>query len=102
MAQRIDIPETVSVYYRRVGEAHIFTSPDLRGLHVGDSDLRDAFESIVDAVSGLVFLTFGVDTGYAPDITFEKFSRQLIDHESDFQGRPALVIKRESSQHLHS
>lgn len=97
MGQAIKIPETVSVFYRRAGNVHVFTSPDLRGLHVGHRDLRCAFDLIAQAVSGLVELKFGVVAGYEPERSFDEFLDRLNQDGVEALSEPALTVKKGQS-----
>ncbi len=70
-------PETVQVLYKRAGQTHVFTSPDLNGLHIGNSDLEAAFKLIVDAISALVEADTGATTAYKFDMSFEEFETSI-------------------------
>ena len=84
------VPNPVRIFHRRVGCLHIFTSPDLRGLHVGHSDLEQAFALIPEAVSGLVELETGINATYEPEVPFEHFRLKALDNEELFHCfRPA-------------
>jgi len=68
MDTALHAPNPVRIFHRRAGCVHIFTSPELRGLHVGHSDLEQAFALIPEAVSGLVELETGVEGTRSPPI----------------------------------
>ncbi len=70
-------PVSVRILYKRAGMSHIFYSPDLPGLHVGDIDLRKAFGLIVEAVSGLVEVKYNKQLDYSTDMSFEQFEQNL-------------------------
>jgi hypothetical protein len=79
MNTALHAPNPVRIFHRRAGCLHIFTSPDLRGLHVGHSDLEQAFALIPEAVSGLVELESGIDAIYEPEAPFEQFKLKVLN-----------------------
>lgn len=90
-------PEAVRVLYNKAGVSHVFTSPDLPGLHIGHPDLRAAFDVIARAVGGLVAADYGVEAEYTCDLSFDEF-RRLIEPKGEVldlqQFLPALTLVR--------
>ena len=100
MDSSIQVPESVRIFHHRAGRVHIFTSRDLRGLHVGHADLGTAFELITEAVSGLVRLNTGVEAFYEPEMTFEEF-RAHVEGEGDIDLlAPVMTVKVSAPQHV--
>lgn len=93
-----DAPETVSIIYRKAGTVHVFTSPDLRGLHVGHQNLKRAFEMIPEAVSGVVELTCGIEAEYEPDLSYDEFRSRLDSDEITCQ----LTVSLGHHGHTHN
>ena len=89
----LPVPSTVRIFHRRAGHVHIFTSPELRGLHVGHSDLEQAFALIPEAVSGLVELETGIDAIYEPEAPFEQFRLKVSDDGELDLASPVLPMK---------
>ncbi|NYZ16741.1 hypothetical protein HL658_29700 [Azospirillum sp. RWY-5-1] len=100
MGCEIRLPETISVYYRMVGPVHVFTSPELRGLHIGNEDLAEAFRLIPVAVSGLLEIKTGVHAVYEPDVSFAEFEEHLNDLDADALAAPALQMKMGERNHF--
>jgi hypothetical protein len=93
MGTILPVPSTVRIFHRRAGCVHIFTSPELRGLHVGHSDLEQAFALIPEAVSGLVELETGIDATYEPEAPFEQFRLKVSDDGEVDLASPVLLMK---------
>ncbi|MEO5337702.1 MAG: hypothetical protein H7841_12530 [Magnetospirillum sp. WYHS-4] len=74
-----DAPATVRIFYKQGHHSHIFTSPDLTGLHVGDPSMRKAYDWIGTAVSALVEAMCGVKARYEPDHQFEQV-KELVEN----------------------
>jgi hypothetical protein len=102
MGKHLIVPAMVRIFYRHAGRVHVFTSPDMRGLHVGHSDLRQAFALIPQAVSGLVELETGVEAVYEAEVSFEEFEAQLSNNSSDGLAEPVLKIKVGAHLNDHS
>jgi hypothetical protein len=93
MNTALHAPNPVRIFHRRAGCLHIFTSPELRGLHVGHSDLEQAFALIPEAVSGLVELETGIDAVYEPEAPFEQFRVKVSDDGELDLASPVLLMK---------
>src|SRR3954463_11644000 len=93
MDTALHAPNPVRIFHRRAGCVHIFTSPELRGLHVGHSDLKQAFTLIPEAVSGLVELETGIDATYEPGAPFEQFRLKVSDDGEVDLASPVLLMK---------
>ena len=52
-------PAKITVLYRNIGTGHVFTSPDLDGLHVVRSELKPAYELLLTLVSALLHRRIG-------------------------------------------
>ncbi|MBM3570472.1 MAG: hypothetical protein FJX46_17155 [Alphaproteobacteria bacterium] len=70
-------PDNVTLYYLPLGSLETFISPDLRGLNVADTDLRQAFERLSDVVSDLVEATYGIAAKYRIEPGFDEFRRSI-------------------------
>jgi hypothetical protein len=93
MGTILPVPSTVRIFHRRAGHVHIFTSPELRGLHVGHSDLEQAFALIPEAVSGLVELETGIEATYEPEAPYEQFRLKVSDDGELDLASPVLLMK---------
>jgi hypothetical protein len=91
MGKLAEAPSAVGIYHRVVGDSHIFTSPDLPGMHVGHPDARAAFAMIAPAVGLLVGATYGVNAEYEPDIKCEDFMMSLNHDLSDEVDEESLL-----------
>jgi hypothetical protein len=99
------LPDKVQIAYKRTYRSHVFTSPDLKGLHVGGPDLLKAYQGIAPSVSALVEAMLGVNAEYEVDMTYEKFQQAIanlesggiVDAERLFD--PILNAERRSSDH---
>lgn len=91
MGRSMKAPQAVRIWHKQVGASHIFTSPDLPGLHIGDPELRRAFDMISPAVSLLVEAIYGVEEEYVPDTSFENLEETLHTSESS-EGTSNLMI----------
>lgn len=69
------IPNEIYVVHQRRDVIHLFTSPDLPGLFIGSSDLKEAFDNVPDAVSGLVEIMSGLGVEYKCAITCDDLIR---------------------------
>jgi hypothetical protein len=70
-------PQRVTLIYREVGNTHVFTSPELRGFHIGMCDLNAAFDSAVLALGEHVSLLFNCKAKYHVDGGFVNFESHL-------------------------
>lgn len=52
-------PSRITVLYRNIGTGHVFTSPDIDGLHVVRSELKPAYELLLTVVSALLHRRLG-------------------------------------------
>jgi hypothetical protein len=75
-------PDKVRIAYKRTYKSHVFTSPDLKGLHVGGPDLLKAYKGIAPSVSALVEAMFGGHAEYDVDMPYEKFKQEIAHLES--------------------
>lgn len=70
-------PKEVQVLYRNLGRVHVFTSPDLPGLHHAHMNLKTAFETLPEVVADLVHLQYKKSHHYSLDRAFEEFQETL-------------------------
>ncbi len=71
-------PVRITVVYRPVGAAHVFTSEQLEGMHVARHDLRASYDLLLAVVSGLILRRFGGSkVRYDFKGGFEAFQRQI-------------------------
>jgi hypothetical protein len=64
---------SIKVGYRFVEGYHIFTSPDVRGLHVASRDPRKAYDSVAEVLQELISRKNGPVVKIAPALTFEEW-----------------------------
>jgi hypothetical protein len=57
--QKQTLPLKITVLYRPVGGAHVFTSPDIDGLHVARSELKPAYDLLLSVVAALLHRRLG-------------------------------------------
>lgn len=74
-------PKEVRVLYRDLGQVHVFTSPDLPGLHHANVDIRKAYETLPALVAELVELQFKQHEHYRLDRDFDAFQATLNSSE---------------------
>lgn len=70
-------PEQVTLVYRRVGDTHVFTAPELPGLHVGSSSQAKAFEQSIKALGEHVSQLHGCTATYTVEMSFAMFKQCL-------------------------
>jgi hypothetical protein len=86
-------PTKITVVYRPVGEAHVFTSSHIEGMHVARHDLRAAYDLLLSVVSGLIKRRFGGNKlHYDFRGGFEAFSREIKNRNPLIP--TALVLSR--------
>ena len=81
MTRRTDAPALVRIFHSRAGQEHVFTSPDIPGLFLGNADIRAAFDLVPDAVESLVLACHGVAVSYKPEMSFEEFQTRIDSNE---------------------
>ena len=71
-------PLKITVLYRPVGGAHVFTSPDIDGLHVAQSNIRPAYDLLLSVVAALLHRRLGgARARYHFAKGFEAFERAI-------------------------
>jgi len=84
MAEHIEVPHSVALIYRVVGDTHVFSSKGIKGLvHVGCHDREEAFHGVLGALNEHVSHTYGCPVTYSCAMTYEQFSEHLA-REDDF------------------
>lgn len=91
------VPNTVSMEYRALGDQHTFRSTDYFGVYVSDSTLRGAFDKIVSALESIVQINTGSEVGFEADKTFEEFQASL-EADKDTIPHPSIIIAGSSSE----
>lgn len=86
-------PSEIIIVYRGVGKTHVFTSPELRGFHIGSASLKTVFDTAPDALSKHVSLLFGSDVHYHLDMSFKEFEASLDSSEPMLPGLLIAYIK---------
>jgi len=88
-------PSKITVVYRPVGEAHVFTSAQIEGMHVARRDLRAAYDLLLSVVTGLIKRRFGgAKLYYDFRGGFEAFEREIKKRNPLIP--TALVLSRRS------
>ena len=70
-------PATIRITYQMVGPSHVFESPDLEGLYVGDVSLAEAFALVIPGVKALTRAIWKSDVDYKLDVTLDEFKRRI-------------------------
>ena len=71
-------PDHIDLVYRKVGENHIFASKGIKGLvHVGDSTLESAYESVLRVLNFHVLQTYGVEARYVCETGLEGLRQRI-------------------------
>ncbi|MFN8702146.1 MAG: hypothetical protein ACK5X0_08485 [Rhodospirillales bacterium] len=70
-------PATIRITYQKVGPSHVFESPDLEGLYVGDVSLAEAFALVIPGVKALTRAIWRSDVDYKLDVTLAEFKRRI-------------------------
>ncbi len=76
-ASQQDVTGTIYVDYRIVGDWHVFTSDQVRGLYVAHSDRRTAYEAICPTIEKLLSENEHIDVKVRPAIAFDAFLDRL-------------------------
>jgi len=79
MGTRTSPPNEITLVYRPVGPAHVFTikGPDMSGFHVSHPDRKVAFKLAGEALGKHVALIYGVDAHYEIVCSFDDFESHL-------------------------
>jgi hypothetical protein len=81
-----NIPATVELVYRKVGNTHVFSSRGIQGLvHVGSSDRETAFHDVIACLKDHVKAAYGCDVSYHCEMSYDQFA-QHIDADNDILG----------------
>lgn len=79
MGEMIEVPHSVALVYRVVGDTHVFSSKGIVGLvHVGSHDREQAFHDVMNALNKHVTHTYRCDASYSCAMTYEQFSDHLL------------------------
>ena len=79
-------PETIGLVYRQIGQTHVFTAKNVKGLvHIGSRDRKKAFEIALSALGAHVEVAYSVKAAYTPNMSYEEFSRHL-ELQDDIDG----------------
>ena len=81
MELKTEVPNRVGLVYRKVADYHVFTCADIPGLHVGNSYLKNAFDSAISALSVHASATFDCTAVYVAEVSFEEFQAHLENPE---------------------
>ncbi len=90
MRKATEAPKAVRIFYRPADNRHIFTSEDLPGLFLSETDLKHAFEILPKVVSDIVHLESGIQAQYLPNATLKELERKL----DKLDPRQELVLRR--------
>lgn len=71
---------TISVKYRFHDGYHIFTSPDVKGLHIASKDARKAFEDISEVLEELIWRKTKQRATVKPTVPFDEWVKQRAAH----------------------
>jgi len=86
-------PSHIDLVYRKVDGDHIFASKGIKGLvHVGHTDLEEAYARLLEALTFHVFHTYDVEAEYHCEAGFEGLQRKVQE------GGDLLFVQA----HLHS
>jgi hypothetical protein len=69
----------VRITHRMIGVSHVFESPDLEGLYVGDADLAQAFDLILTGVRVLTFAIRNLDIDWTLDVSFAEVKNRIAN-----------------------
>lgn len=86
---------TISVSYRFREGYHIFTSKDVRGLHVASKDARKAYESVSEVLRELVQREAGVEVEIVQVLSFDEWMGDIRNEDNvDTPNSPTLSDRR--------
>ena len=73
-------PKTITVVYKFIDGAHIFSSTDglACGLYAASTDLKEAFDDTPVQLKTLLKLNHGIDADVVHGSTFEEFLKQTL------------------------
>ena len=78
MVEHIQVPHSVALVYRLVGDTHVFSSSGIKGLvHVGSHDREKAFHSVMTALNKHVSHAYGCEATYSCAIGYDEFCRHV-------------------------
>ena len=92
MDRLTEVPNEITLVYREVGGTHVFTAPNFKGLHIGSSDLKNAYSLVPVALSEHVSSVCSQESEYVLSMPFEQFESHLTSGSI----MDSIVIARKS------
>jgi hypothetical protein len=81
-----NIPESVELVYRLVGNTHVFSSKGIKGLvHVGSHDREKAFNDSIECLGRHVSFAYQCEAAYTCTMDYDQFTAH-VDADNDIVG----------------
>lgn len=92
-------PSKLAIYCHKADGLYVFTSNDLRGLHIVDDDLKAAYERLKVGINLLAGRVFGDSVKYKVSTSYRNLERMFERGQSNLPKyvgtNPAVVAKLE-------
>jgi len=86
MSEHVNVPQSVALVYRVVGDTHVFTSKAIRGLlYVASHDRETAFHDVIPALNKHIAAAYSCEASYKCAMDYTTFISH-VDAEDDILG----------------